>query len=233
MRLRLMGLAGSGADAFRQLAKHGRDSLKPFSVSKDRTYLPNSLDQNDRPIGHCLGPRQSSKVSCRGHESIPLCALAPGARLVDGCTSKGKGTLMRARWGLSVLIGLVSFLFAGTGQALSQVLVRVCNDASFAAYVALTAHPSPGDPRFLISGWYNVNSGSCFDTRYVGPGWFYLYAENDSGDIVWSGNDQRFCVNYPGPFDRYISDNYNCSGSFLKGFTGYYSDGGLFTWRLH
>jgi uncharacterized membrane protein len=140
---------------------------------------------------------------------------------------------MRAKWVLSVVVGLVSFLLAGTGQALSQtVLVQVCNDSSVAAYVAVTGHPSPGDARFLISGWYGVNSGACADLEYVGAGWYYIYAESEQGDVTWSSTDARFCVAYPGPFNRFISDSYNCSSDLLKGFKGFQSGGGTSTVRL-
>jgi hypothetical protein len=37
-----------------------------------------------------------------------------------------------------------------------------------------------------------------------------------------SYSDQRFCVTYPGPFERYISDNYSCSGNVLKSFRAFF-----------
>ena len=53
MRLHSMQLVGPGAIAFRQSAKRGRDLLKPFSVSKDPSCLPNNhtgLSSDSRPL---------------------------------------------------------------------------------------------------------------------------------------------------------------------------------------
>jgi uncharacterized membrane protein len=142
-----------------------------------------------------------------------------------------------AKWGLSVVLGLAMSI--GAWEASSQqtlrpqTLVRVCNQSNVVAYATLTAHPAPGDARFLITGWYRVDTGNCREIRYAAPGWIYLYAESEGNPTVWRGNDQRFCVAYPGPYQRYISDDYQCSGELLKGFTGYYVQPGTFTWNLH
>jgi uncharacterized membrane protein len=139
-----------------------------------------------------------------------------------------------AKWGLSAILGALSMISVGVGEARSQdAFVVVCNRSGIDAWVAVTAHPTTGDPRFLISGWFEVVPGSCRELYYVGRGWAYFYAETSRGEAYWAGNSQRFCVNYPGPFNRYISDAYNCSGVFLKSFNGYYVEGGTFTWTLY
>jgi uncharacterized membrane protein len=152
---------------------------------------------------------------------------------VDGQVNE-RARLMRAKWGLSVVLGLIPFLLAGTGQALSQsVQVQICNQTNTTAYVAVTGHPSDGDARFLISGWYIIDAGACGNAAQVGAGYYYLYAESDQGDVTWSGTDARFCITYPGPFNRYISDSYNCSSDLLKGFKAFRSNGGLATVNLN
>jgi len=142
---------------------------------------------------------------------------------------------MRApKWALSAAIGALAMMSAGTGEAWSaDAFLSVCNRSSINAWVAVTAHPSSGDPRFMVSGWFEVKPGSCRDLYSIGSGWAYFYAESDDTNLYWSGNAARFCVNYPGPFNRYISDDYTCSGANLKSFIGYYVDGGDFTWTLN
>jgi uncharacterized membrane protein len=140
-----------------------------------------------------------------------------------------------AKWGLAVILGSFVTLSIGIGEAKSQyALLRICNQSTIAASVAVTAHPSPGNSAFIIRGWWTVGSGTCVNAQYVPWGWVYLYAQAYSGaNIEWRGSDQRFCVTYPGPFERIISSSYNCSGNVLKSFTGYFVEGETFTWNLH
>jgi uncharacterized membrane protein len=140
-----------------------------------------------------------------------------------------------AKWGLAIILGSFVTLSIGIGEAKSQyALLRICNQSTIAASVAVTAHPSAGNSAFIIRGWWTVRSGTCVNAQYVPWGWVYLYAQAYSGaNIEWRGSDQRFCVTYPGPFERIISSSYNCSGSVLKSFTGYFVEGETFTWNLH
>ena len=140
-----------------------------------------------------------------------------------------------AQLALAVLCGFVTMLSIGVSEAMSQeTLIRVCNRTNIPAAVAITAHPSPGNSAFVIRGWWIVNPGACRDTEYVPHGWAYFYAEaNSRANIEWRGSDQRFCVTYPGPFERIISPQYSCSGNVLKSFAGYYMDVGTFTWNLN
>jgi uncharacterized membrane protein len=137
-------------------------------------------------------------------------------------------------WGLAGLLGLFASQSIGVGEAWSQrTLFAICNQSSIKAAVALTAHQSPNNEAFLIRGWWIFEPGECGNLGYIPNGWAYFYAEAASGaDIVWAGRDQRFCVTYPGPFERIISSSYHCSGIYLKSFTGYFLDGGTFTLRL-
>jgi uncharacterized membrane protein len=148
---------------------------------------------------------------------------------------KHKDRGMRAsKWGVSIVLGLSSSISVGAGAAQAQTtLLRVCNEADVVAYAVVTAHPAPGDLRFLISGWYRVETGRCGNIRYVAAGWIYLYAESQGNPMVWRGADKRFCVAYPGPFERFISGDHICFLDLLKGFTAYFIQPGVFTWTLH
>ena len=140
---------------------------------------------------------------------------------------------MRAKWALSAVAGALAMLAGGASEAWSQnALVQVCNKSNATADVVITANPSSNDSRWLITGWYIVNPGNCRDIRNVPVGhWIYLYAEADNGE--WKGTDRRFCVTYPGPFERYISDDYQCGGVNLKSFKGFFVDTPTFTWNLY
>jgi uncharacterized membrane protein len=140
-----------------------------------------------------------------------------------------------AKRGLAVLFGFLAMLSVGAGEARSQsALLRVCNQSIVRASVAVTAHASPGNSAFVIKGWWTVDPGTCVNTQYVPSGWVYVYAKAYSGaDIEWRGNDSRFCVAYPGPFERVISASYTCDGYFLKSFTGYFITSETFTWNLN
>jgi uncharacterized membrane protein len=139
-----------------------------------------------------------------------------------------------ARLGLSVLFGSLATLSVGIGEAWSQTaLLRVCNQSSITASVAVTARLGPGDSRWLIKGWWTIHPGSCSNTTYVPWGWFYVYAQSYAGgDTEWRGDDKRFCVHYPGPFERLISPSYTCGPDRLKSFSGFYAESEMFTWTL-
>jgi uncharacterized membrane protein len=143
---------------------------------------------------------------------------------------------MRAKAALSVVVGALATLTLGASESWSQSsLVQICNKSQWDLAGAITSRPSANDSRWLISGWYLVKRGACRDIKQVPlRSWIYLYAEDDGGpgNIVWTANDQRFCVTYPGPFDRIISDDYRCGGANLKGFKGYFVDTPTFYWDL-
>jgi uncharacterized membrane protein len=146
--------------------------------------------------------------------------------------AQGRG--MRAsKWSVSIVLGLSSMpVGADTAQA-QTALLRICNEADVVAYAAVSARPAPGDPRFLISGWYRIETGRCGNIKYVAAGWIYLYAESLGNPMVWRGQDKRFCVANPGPFERFVSGDYTCFLELLKGFTAYFIQPGVFTWTLH
>jgi uncharacterized membrane protein len=140
-----------------------------------------------------------------------------------------------AKWGLSVLVGFLAILSVGVGEARSQsALLQVCNKSIVKASVAVTAHSSPGNSNFVVKGWWTVDPGTCVNTQYVPHGWVYVYAQAYSGaDIEWRGSDTRFCVTYPGPFERVITPSYTCDGNILKSFTAYFIESETFTWTLN
>jgi uncharacterized membrane protein len=140
-----------------------------------------------------------------------------------------------AKQSLAVLFGFLAMLSVGAGEARSQsALLRVCNQSIVKASVAVSAHASPGNPSFVVKGWWTVDPGTCVNTQYVPWGWVYVYAQAYSGaDIDWRGSDVRLCVAYPGPFERVNTPSYSCAGNALKSFTGYFIETETFTWNLN
>jgi uncharacterized membrane protein len=169
---------------------------------------------------------RAAKMPCPLQETIPLCRRGQ---------IRGSTVMQAGKWGLAIVLASIATLSIGIGEAKSQyALLRICNQSTIAASAAVTAHPSPGNSAFVIRGWWTVPSGTCVNAQYVPWGWVYLYAQAYSGaNIEWRGSDQRFCVTYPGPFERIISASYHCSGNVLKSFHGYFVEGETFTWNLN
>jgi uncharacterized membrane protein len=137
-----------------------------------------------------------------------------------------------ARWGLSTLFGLMATLSVGVGQASSQTtLIRVCNNTNVVADVAVTGLQSGV---YVIKGWWPTGPGECRNTTYVENGWTYLYAMNEPRRTSWGGNEhaRRFCIVFAA-MERVISPQFTCAAELLRTFSGYFVEGGTFTWNLN
>jgi uncharacterized membrane protein len=137
-----------------------------------------------------------------------------------------------ANWGLSILFGLAATISVGVGEARSQVtLIRVCNNTNIVADVAVTGLQGGV---YVIKGWWPTGPGECRNTTYVDNGWAFLYAMNIAQNISWGGNDnsRRFCVVHAA-MERVISPQYQCTPNLLRTFSGYFVEGGTFTWNLN
>jgi uncharacterized membrane protein len=103
------------------------------------------------------------------------------------------------------------------------------------ASVAVARQAGIYDTRFVLTGWYNVDPGYCNTTGVLIPwGNYYLFAESLVTGAMWSGNDQRFCVDVNYRFSRYIDSSPGCPpGLVARGFGQYYVSGtNLVTWTL-
>jgi uncharacterized membrane protein len=138
---------------------------------------------------------------------------------------------MQVKWGVSAGAGLLSLMLVGTGQAWSQMVsLTVCNDSSVPATVAIVGSRAPNDSRLFIQGWYNSDTGGCGRVGDVAPGLVYLYAHSPSYGVEWAGTAQKFCVDEPGPMNRYVAGS--CPLTNFKGFSGFQLGAGQYTWRL-
>ena len=131
---------------------------------------------------------------------------------------------------LAALLGLFVMAAVGAGEAKAQnSLIRVCNYTAQAADIVV-AGLSGG--QYVIKGWWTAQPGNCQNTTYVGYGWVYLYAVNFSTGTEWSGSDKRYCVQTGTAFERPLSNSITCAPNLLKGFVGFYTQSGVFTWNL-
>jgi uncharacterized membrane protein len=144
---------------------------------------------------------------------------------------------MRGKRCLWAVFALSATLLIGIGEARSQTAqLRVCNQSHQTASVAVARQAGIYDTRFLLTGWFNVDPGYCNTTGVLIPwGYYYLFAESLVTGAMWSGNDQRFCVDVSYRFSRFIDSSPGCPpGLQARGFTQYYVSGtNLVTWTLN
>jgi uncharacterized membrane protein len=130
----------------------------------------------------------------------------------------------------------IAALLSNPADASSQTFkFRVCNHSDFNASLAIAAHPSPGDDRFLVKGWFNVSKHSCEWIGEFTKGWFYYHAEErDRQRIIWEGKDIQVCVRHPGPWERINTTGYTCrSDEVLRGFAAEFIAAGTFVFTLN
>lgn len=116
----------------------------------------------------------------------------------------------------------------------ASVTIRVCNNTSNTALVALSYIPV-GESRFLNRGWLRVGARQCQNLATTGNRNFYGYAEVDGNSSLRWGGNFNLCVQYPGPYRFYSTGSSHCaSGQSLVGFRAIRADHeGVFTWNLN
>jgi uncharacterized membrane protein len=114
-------------------------------------------------------------------------------------------------------------LFFASGEARSQTFDYVfCNKTNIKVFVSVAARVAPSDQRFKVAGWWTIPAGDCANVGAFPRGWTYYYSEQDEpGTVYWGATDVSLCVQYPGPFERVLQDNYTCgSNEQVQGFKG-------------
>ncbi|MBX9775181.1 MAG: DUF1036 domain-containing protein [Xanthobacteraceae bacterium] len=101
-----------------------------------------------------------------------------------------------------------------------QFTFKVCNKASIPLFVAMLYKVDGGAWRTV--GWVSFKPGVC------GPASkgtfprndFYWYAEDQPGNVSYSGKDAYGCINSNDGFDRTVSGDYQCApNEKIVGFT--------------
>lgn len=121
-------------------------------------------------------------------------------------------------------VGLVAALLlaGGAPPAVAQdampgyVQLSFCNHMSDTVYLALSYKDKPGSSNWVVEGWKQINSNSCFKITVPNDGMIYDYAEMP-GQGDWGG-DFMLCVERPGPFKRINTADYTCDDEDLVGF---------------
>jgi uncharacterized membrane protein len=94
-----------------------------------------------------------------------------------------------------------------------------CNRTGLTAYIAIVVRLGISDTRFEARGWYAAPPRQCINTGNYPSGYAYYYAE-DGQNGFWGSDHVTLCVQYPGPFQRVLTNNYTCrSNERLRGFT--------------
>jgi uncharacterized membrane protein len=135
-----------------------------------------------------------------------------------------------------MLVVAVAALLIGAADASAQTFqFRVCNNSDYVASVAISAHVSPTDERFMVKGWWTVNAHNCTSIGNFPKGWFYYYAEERARQrVVWEGKEIQLCVRHPGPWERVNGTGYTCrSDETLRGFDAEFIAAGTGSFTLN
>jgi len=124
---------------------------------------------------------------------------------------------------------------SGVAAAKSRPTVdlQVCNSSGRDATVAVSYVP-PGEGRFINRGWFDVAAGACSNLVTTDNANFYFYADaTDGSGRRWQG-DHTLCVEYPGPYTFYSTDDAECASTQeLRGFVpATATEPGIYTWTL-
>ncbi len=117
---------------------------------------------------------------------------------------------LAALFSLTTLTTLGSLLM---GAAPARADLRVCNDSTSTAYVAVAY--SVADDRWQSEGWWRINKGDCgIVAKGKLDGYYYLYAADEDENFVWKGEKpgQEFCVKANEDF-KLVFDGDNCRGA--------------------
>ncbi|HEX5933198.1 MAG TPA: DUF1036 domain-containing protein [Pseudorhizobium sp.] len=118
------------------------------------------------------------------------------------------------------------------GQSNPYFTLRVCNESSTNAFVAVSARESPESSDWYVQGWWKVLAGNCETIATLPRRIFYVYADGEENS-EWTGTDLDLCVDSR-RFKRQNYDGYTCGGS--ERIEGFYEkdaeDVEIFTWTL-
>lgn len=122
----------------------------------------------------------------------------------------------------TVAVTVVLVLAAAAPPAMAQeaipgyVELSFCNHMPEPVYLALSYKDKPGSKQWVVEGWKQINTDSCFKITVPNDGAVYDYAELP-GQGDWGG-DFKLCVERPGPFRRINTAGYTCDSEDLVGF---------------
>lgn len=141
---------------------------------------------------------------------------------------------------LSIILAAAAAVLTPAPEAHAQkgggdnvVILRVCNNTSEAAKVAISYQPV-GQSGFYNEGWFEIAPRRCEDLARTTNAYMYAFANvTDDHDRVWAG-DHPLCVELPGPYAFWTTrsaycENHQESRDFV---VLQASNFGVFTWNL-
>jgi uncharacterized membrane protein len=110
---------------------------------------------------------------------------------------------------------------------------EVCNRATDPVAIAIAGRRNPDFSDLTVSGWGLVDPGACKPLGKFARGRIYAVAQVKGSRKGWYGNDAKYCVEFPGPFDRVVSANSSCpSSGKVVGFQEFIVTTDKHTWSL-
>jgi uncharacterized membrane protein len=122
------------------------------------------------------------------------------------------------KWGLAVCCVVLAFSFVGRSAAQDGTfMLRVCNNSTDTAMLAISHRIGVSDRRFVVKGWFKIEPG-CDETSGIPKGYFYFFAFVPGKEAYWGGDRSNTCVG-KGNFERMATPSYNCkNGEVLMPF---------------
>jgi uncharacterized membrane protein len=87
-------------------------------------------------------------------------------------------------------------------------MLRVCNNSTDTAMLAISHRIGVSDRRFVVKGWFRIEPG-CDESSGIPKGYFYFFAFVPGKEAYWGGDRSNTCVG-KGNFERMATPNYNC-----------------------
>lgn len=131
-----------------------------------------------------------------------------------------------------------AFLSAARGEMtaleerLKYATFQVCNSTTYRASVAVTGRRNADAPDWSVEGWWDVPPGGCAKMGKYTKGGIYAVARVRGSSVGWRGTETKKCVEFPGPFTRIDTANYNCMANERLESFKWFALRDDYTWRL-
>lgn len=118
--------------------------------------------------------------------------------------------------------------------AASVFSFEVCNRTSYKVAVAIVAPQKPDSTAAMhVRGWSLIEASGCRPIGVFPRGKIYVVAQAAEKREGWYGNDQKFCVSYPGPFDQEAAAGPCQSSGRALGFREITVSDSKYTWSIN
>ena len=111
--------------------------------------------------------------------------------------------------------------------------LEICNRTNYSVSTSVIGRKDPSNTDWAIKGWHNISANACVQVGRFAKGKIYTMAKMYGDARGWFGNDTKQCVEFPGPFDRNIAQDFACppTGKTV-GFFGVNVSDANYTWNI-